>query len=58
VCVECVRKGQKRVSGPLGLELLAEVSCLKQGWELNSGCLQKQKVLLTTEPPLWPSANV
>jgi hypothetical protein len=42
---------QWKVSGPLELELQAAVSCPVWVLGTESGPLQEQSVLLTTEPP-------
>ena len=42
----------RRVSNLMELELPAVMSHLAWCWELNSGPLQEQQVLLTTEPSL------
>jgi hypothetical protein len=41
----CDLKGQKRVLGPLELELQAAESHLRGCWELNVGPLQDQQAL-------------
>lgn len=46
--------GQKKVLGPLELKFsLPPCGC----WELNTGPLEEQPVLLTTEPCLWLQAH-
>jgi hypothetical protein len=45
--------GQKREdTGYPGLELQEAMSCQCGCWDLNSGPLEEQRVLLTTEPSL------
>lgn len=45
--------GQKRASGSLERELRVVVSC-RECWELHSGPMQEQQVLLLAEPSLRP----
>jgi hypothetical protein len=55
LCATCVPGScgsQKRTSDPLGLELTDVYNLLCGCWELNSGPLEKQPVLLTSEPSL------
>lgn len=48
-CVCNVCGGQKKSSDPLELELIGS-------WELQSGSLEEQQVLPTTEPSLRPTS--
>lgn len=41
---------QKEAADTLGLEL--------QAWELDSGSLEEQQILLTTDLALWPLSKV
>ena len=55
ICTACVcgdHSGQ--ASDPLQMELQLVVSWECGCWELNSGSLEEQTVLLTTEPSLQP----
>jgi hypothetical protein len=46
----CIYAWQKRASGPIRVGCEPPCSC----WELNSGSLEEQPVLLTSEPSLQP----
>lgn len=51
-------EGQKRALDPLELELQAAVNHKHRCWELNSGPLQEQQLLLTTGPVLQPLPTI
>jgi hypothetical protein len=51
LCVASVYRGQKRMLGPLELDI-CKLPC--GYWELNPDSLQEQQVLLTNKPPLQP----
>lgn len=46
--------GQERALNFLTLELALSVSHLVDGWEINTGTLQEQRVLLIAESSLQP----
>lgn len=50
-------EGQKRALDPLELELQAAVNHKHRCWELNSGPLQEQQLLLTTGPVSSPAST-
>jgi hypothetical protein len=49
-CLQCLPTGQKRASDPIADGCEPPCGC----WELNSGPLEEQPVLLTSEPSLQP----
>jgi hypothetical protein len=53
MCAWC-HGGRERASDPLELELQEVMNILGGFWESNPGPLEKQPVLLNTEPSLQP----